>query len=180
MCGDAQMHHQWKILTGNTWNTKKTKKMISHVPICVRHGKRNANLLHYKKKKKRKAKETAASNQPQLSAFCWQASLLYFSLVGGLKAVKRQRFQLLGYSQSSELLQSQRTTPLWRKAAAPNHFRTSLSLLFRQLFPGPTLPLFSPTRSTRLTLYLTAATLVCVAVDGEEEGSNRRKKRGKE
>lgn len=140
------------------------KKTTSHFAYATANTTQTCCITAEKKKEKKQQQATSHIHKHSAD----RPSAPLFSC-GGLKAVKRERFQPLGYSQSSELLQSQRTTVLWRRAAAPNHFRTSLSLLFRQLFPGPTLPLFSP---TRLTFYLTAATLMRAAVDGEEVGSS--------
>lgn len=107
-------------------------------------------------------------------------SALLFSC-GGLKAVKSERDSnrwatVSRQNRCSHNVQLRCGGKLQLRSTSEHPFHFS----FVSFSPHPpTLPL-SPTCSTRLTFYLTAAALVCVAVDGDEVGFNKKKKKSGE
>lgn len=107
-------------------------------------------------------KEMASNQQPATATRILSAGLLlYFSLVVDWKLSKESDSNR--WATVSRQNSSSHNVQLCceGKAAAPNHFRTSLSLLFRQLFPGPTLPLFSPNTLQKAHL-LSDSSYICV------------------
>lgn len=146
------MQRQYKMHIGNSWNIKNIVFEDLHTPL-------QTQTCSVTKKNKKTAAATAIS----------RPSALLFSC-GGLKAVKSERDSNRWATVSrqnccSHNVQLRCGGKLQLQSTSEHPFHFS----FVSFSPHPpTLPL-SP---TWLTFYLTAAALVCVAVDGDEVGFN--------
>lgn len=153
------MQRQYKMHIGNSWNIKNI--VFEDFTRANLHEPPQTQTCSITKKKKTAA--ATAMSRP---------SALLFSC-GGLKAVNSERDSNRWATVSRQNCCSHNAQlrcggKLQLRSTSEHPFHFS----FVSFSPHPpTLPL-SPTCSTRLTFYLTAAALVCVAVDGDEAGFN--------